>query len=261
VSKRFRIHVTFDKTMLEPGSSLLLSVCSGFDVLCHALESYTALPFNQRRPRPQNPFDRPIYQGSNPISDVWSREALRIIHKYFRRAVNDPSDDEARSNMLLASTFAGVGFGNAGVHLCHALSYPIAGKVTGFISPDYPASAPLIPHGLAVVTTACADFRFTSPAWPERHLEAAGLLGAEVSKDYEAAGGDVGGHMLADIIHGYMSDFNVASGLKAFGFKSNDVPGFVDTLLKSQPGLLKLAPTEQTRDALHKLYEDSMVIY
>lgn len=86
---------------------------SGLDVLCHSLESYTALPFNQRSPRPKDPILRPAYQGSNPISDVWSLHALRMVVKYLPRAVKDPSDFEAQSQMLLAATFAGIGFGNA----------------------------------------------------------------------------------------------------------------------------------------------------
>ncbi|RHY85225.1 hypothetical protein DYB31_011257 [Aphanomyces astaci] len=102
---------------------------SGFDVLCHAIESFTALPFTER-PYPASPNHRPAYQGSNPISDIWSLHALHQTNKFLRRAVNDVSDVEARSAMLLASTAAGIGFGNAGVHLCHGMSYPIASQVS-----------------------------------------------------------------------------------------------------------------------------------
>lgn len=92
---------------------------SGLDVLCHSLESWTAIPFNERVPRPKNPILRPAYQGANPISDIFSLNALRQTVKYLPRSVRDPEDMEAQSEMLLASTLAGVGFGNAGVHLCH----------------------------------------------------------------------------------------------------------------------------------------------
>lgn len=168
---------------------------------------------------------------------------------------------QARSKMLLASSFAGVGFGNAGVHLCHALSYPISAGVKKYVPDDYPSSAPIIPHGLSVVTTACADFKFTASACPERHLEAAELLGADVGKYKNRGTGDVAGPVLADVIRSYMSDFKVANGLKALGFERKDTPAFVDNVIRSLQGLLHLAPKEQTSEALQKIYDDSMTIY
>ena len=92
------------------------------------------MPFTER-PRPERPALRPAYQGSNPISDIWSMQALRMVAQFLVRAFDDPSDDEARANMLLAASYAGVGFGNAGVHLPHGMSYPVSGSVKTLLAP------------------------------------------------------------------------------------------------------------------------------
>jgi hydroxyacid-oxoacid transhydrogenase len=232
-----------------------VAASAGLDVLSHAIESYTALPFDQR-PRPERPIMRPAYQGSNPISDVWSLEALRLVAAYLRRAVADPADDEARASMLLAASYAGIGFGNAGVHLPHGLSYPVSGLVRNYRAPGYAVGHALIPHGISVVINAPAVYRFTSPACPERHLRAAEVLGAKVG----GARPSDAGKILADQIIELMRDLGVPNGLSQLGYQSEDIPALVEGTLP-QHRVTKLSPRPAGRDDLGRILEESMVIW
>ncbi|MHA2400174.1 MAG: hydroxyacid-oxoacid transhydrogenase, partial [Promethearchaeota archaeon] len=148
----------------------------GFDVLCHAVESITAIPYNKR------PADlRPAYQGANPISHLWASRAVEMVAKNIVSVVQDPSDDEARAEMILASTFAGIGFGNAGVHLAHGMSYPVSGMVKEYVPEGVKSDHPIIPHGMGVVLVSPAVFRFTASIDPELHLYVAQLMGVDTS--------------------------------------------------------------------------------
>lgn len=231
-----------------------VAAASGLDVLCHAIESYTAIPFRDR-PRPERPVLRPAYQGSNPISDLWSLEALRLTARYIRRAVADPSDDEARGSMLLASSYAGIGFGNAGVHLPHGMSYPVAGLVRTFRAPGYESvDHPMVPHGISVILNAPAVFRFTASACPDRHLRAAEILGADITGARESDAGAI----LADRLIRLMQDLNIPNGLKALGYTSADIPALVEGTLP-QHRVTKLSPRPATPDDLAKLFEEALV--
>ena len=164
-----------DNTRTLPAA---VAASSGLDVLSHALESFTALPYD-KRPKPEGPLHRPAYQGANPISDLWSLHALKLMAEFLPRAFQDTSDDEARGNMLLAAAMAGMGFGNAGVHLPHGMSYPVAGMVKEFLPDGYDVDHPLVPHGMSVILNTPAVVRFTAPVCPERHLQVAEALGAD----------------------------------------------------------------------------------
>ncbi|HZL56213.1 MAG TPA: hydroxyacid-oxoacid transhydrogenase [Bryobacteraceae bacterium] len=230
-----------------------VAASSGLDVLSHAIESWTALPYRER-PRPERPILRPAYQGSNPISDIWSMEALRLTAKYLRRAVADPADDEARASMLLASSYAGVGFGNAGVHLPHGMSYPVSGLVRKYRAPGYEAvDHPLVPHGISVILNAPAVFRFTAPACPERHLKAAEVLGADISRANPADAGEI----LADWLRQIMLDLHMPNGLRDLGYTSSDISALVEGTLP-QHRVTKLSPRPALAEDLAKLFEESM---
>jgi alcohol dehydrogenase class IV len=221
------------------------------DILCHALESYTARPYSAV-PRKQ-PAARVPYCGANPVSDMWSERALGLLATSFRRAVQDGDDLDARRDMALASTFAGLGFGNAGVHIPHANAYPIAGRVRSYHPPDYPGDEPLVPHGMAVSLTAPEAFRFTFGAAPERHLRAAQLLdpSAEPGTDDRT---------LPAVLTRLMRDIGLPDGVAAVGFGSADVDELVDGALKQQR-LLATAPRAVTADDLAGIFERSMTLW
>lgn len=233
---------------------------SGLDVLCHSLESWTAIPYYERTPRPSNPIDRPAYQGANPISDIFSLQALKSTVEYLPRASKDPEDHEAQSQMLLAATLAGVGFGNAGVHLCHGMSYPISGQNPGYKHKGYQVDVPIIPHGVSVAVTAPAVFKFTGASNPERHLAAAEAFGVDISNVKKESAGEVLSEALSDFL---VKLGDQPRGLGALGFKKEHISDLVEGTIP-QARVLMLAPNmdlenvDTEREQLTSLFEEAM---
>ena len=233
----------------------MVAACSGFDVLCHGIESYTALSFSQRE-APVSPAQRPTYQGANPISDVWALAALEMVGNSILPAVLDPDDLVARSNMAMAATFAGVGFGNAGVHLPHGMSYAVSGLVTDYAPEDYPQGKAIVPHGMAVILNAPAVFRYTASSNPERHMRAARLLGADIA----GAGPEDAGDLIADRLIFILKEIGVPNGLGGVGYTPDDIPALVEGTLP-QHRVTKLAPRATGADELTALFTDSMQLW
>jgi alcohol dehydrogenase class IV len=225
---------------------------SGFDVLSHALESWTAIPFS-RRSAPAEAAARPMSQGANPWSDIGCREALRLTGLYLERAVADAGDDEARHAMMWAATLAGIAFGNSGVHIPHGMSYSVAGLVRDFRPAGYPDDEPMCPHGISVIVNAPASFRFTAPASPQRHLEGARLLGADVRDvDPGESGGLLGAHLEAMMLRTGMPN-----GVGGIGYGEGDVEALARGA-HAQQRLLRNAPMAVQIDDLESLYRSAM---
>lgn len=225
----------------------MVTAASGMDILCHALESYTArwyADFDAKEPEQRVP-----YCGANPIADLWAEKAMALLAGAFRRAIKDGSDTEAREQMAMAATFAGLGFGNAGVHIPHANAYPIAGRVREFVPEGYPPGEPIVPHGMAVSLTAPAAFRFTFDAAPERHLRAARILDPDASGD--------GPDLLASVITELMRDVGIPNGLSEVGYGASDVDDLVAGAAQQQR-LLATAPKAPTEEDLAQVFVASM---
>jgi hydroxyacid-oxoacid transhydrogenase len=238
-----------DLTLTQPSG---VTASAGMDILCHALESYLAKPytaFERKRPEQRVP-----YCGANPISDMWSESALRMLARSFRTAVRDGSDRHARGEMALAATMAGLGFGNAGVHIPHANAYPIAGQVRDFHPDGYPPAEPIVPHGMAVSLTAPEAFRFTFDACPERHLHAAQLVAPELDKPDDLS------EYLPTALLRLMRDIGIPNGIGEVGYTDSDVPDLVDGAMKQQR-LLATAPKAVGPEDLSAIFTRSLRLW
>lgn len=233
----------------------MVAACSALDVLSHALESLTAIPFSQR-PAPEHPKMRPAYQGANPISAIWATKAIETVAANLVRAIDDPEDDEARGQMLLAAAYAGIGFGNAGVHLPHGMSYPVSGMVRDYVPPGYNPDHPIVPHGMSVILHAPAVFRWTAPTNPALHLQAAQMMGV----DTRGAAPEDAGNLLAGAIVEIMHKTGMPNGLKAIGFTEADVDKLVEGTLP-QHRVTKLSPKPASAADLRQLFLDSMTCW
>ncbi len=230
----------------------MVTAASGMDILCHALESWTAKPYTAfaRKTAEQ----RVPYCGANPVADMWSEKALTLLAQSFRTAVRDGDDEAARLDMAMAATFAGMGFGNAGVHIPHANAYPIAGRVRDYRPPGYPQDEPMVPHGMSVSLTAPEAFRFTFPASPERHLRAAELLAPGVERP-----DDPSEHLPAALMS-LMRDIGIPNGIGGVGYGLADVGDLVEGTMKQQR-ILAVAPREVRPEDVEGIFTRSLELW
>jgi alcohol dehydrogenase class IV len=225
---------------------------TGFDLLSHALECYTAKAYTQWAPI-DNPNARPLIQGANPWSDLAATKALEIAGEYLNRAVNDTSDQEARDQLMWGAALAGMAFGNSGTHMPHAMSYGVTHLMRNITTEGYDVKTPFVPHGVSVIVTAPACFRYTAEATPERHLEAAGFLKA----DQQGAGLEDAGEVLSKRMIELMQQTHMPNGLSGVGFGSADIKAMAASSVR-QARAIANAPRESNLVDLENIYADAI---
>lgn len=225
---------------------------TGFDLLCHALECYTARAYTTWG-KVDNPIGRTFLQGANPWSDMAAKRALEIAGLYLERGVVDASDAEARDNLMWGASLAGMAFGNSGTHLAHAMSYGVTHLMSDITTEGYPVASPFIPHGISVAVSAPAIFRYLAGAQPDRHLEAAGFMGAK----HLDAGGEEVGEVVADRIIELMRATSVPNGIGAVGFKASDISAMAESSIR-QKRAIENAPRIASLSDMQSIYTDAL---
>ena len=248
-------HLRSDLGILDPGSLVtlppLVRAANGLDVFSHACESFTARPFT-RRPAPPSSGRRPLTQGANPYSDITCVRAIELIGQNLVQSVITPEDHHFEA-LMFAGMLAGIGFGNAGCHLPHGMSYAVAGLVKDYRPEGWPRDHPMVPHGISVVVNSPAVFRLTGSACPDRHLQAARSMGG----DLEGADLERAGDLLADRIVEMMRATGIPNGLRGVGYTEDDLDDLTSRAFP-QKRLIDNAPLSIDRAQMRDLFEKSL---
>ena len=228
---------------------------TGFDLLSHALECWTAKSHSRHAPV-ENPAARQYIQGGNPFSDLVAREAMEIVGACLVRGVADAADAEARDALMWGASLAGIAFGNSGTHLPHAMSYGVTHLMAGVRTEGYDVAAPFVPHGISVIVGAPSIFRYTAEGAPKRHLEAAGFLGA----DAQGATPDEAGEVLANRLVALMRDTGVPNGLSGIGFDASSVRALARSAAR-QTRAIANAPRESNLVDMENMYRGALAYW
>ena len=228
---------------------------TGFDLLCHAIECYTAKAYTQWDAI-EDPRKRPLLQGANPWSDMAASKALDIVGKYLVRGVADADDTEARDNLMWGATLAGMAFGNSGTHLPHAMSYGITHLMSDITTDGYSVASPFVPHGFSVVVTAPSIFRYLAEGAPRRHLEAASYMGANT----QGAAPDDAGEIVANRIIELMKNTAAPNGLNAVGFGLKDVKAMSKSSIRQSRAIAN-APKVANLADMESIYTDAITYW
>ena len=204
---------------LTLGMPRALTAATGIDAMVHAVEAYTSA------------------HAKNPLSDLYAREALRLLAANLLTACEQPNDRDARSAMLLGAHLAGLAFANAPVAGVHALAYPLGGLHH-------------LPHGLSNALMLRHVLAFNAVAARDHYAELAEVL--------DPTCGALGSQAKAALLIDRLDQLVTASGLKPrlrdHGIAFDEAPLLAREAMKQQR-LLVNNPVEITQNDAQRLYE------
>ncbi len=204
---------------------------SGIDALVHAIEAYT----NRGNAELDYSIDdpaRPTYFGAQPLTDTLAEQAIRLIGRHLRIAVESPREYPAREGMALAATLAGMAFSNAGVALVHALEYPVGGA-TG--CGHGAGNGLLLPHVM----------RFNLPNRLARFARIAKWLGVDTRRMTELQAAEAA----VEAVESLNQQIGVPRQLRELGAEREQLPDFAAATFEIKR-LLAINPREATEQDL-----------
>jgi len=206
-----------------------LTAESGIDALSHAIEGYLASSFSILEATDSGVLP---YEGNHPMGDLYAEKGIRLIGEHFLKAVDEPSNLDARSGMALAATLGGLAFSNCGVALAHALEYPIGNR--------YQCA-----HGAGIGIVLPAVLKFLRPAREERIALIGCYLGVEETAEA----------VINEVIR-LRRESGLPQRLRDVGAKHEDIPSLAESagLLER---LMVLTANRPTLEDLRSIYEAS----
>jgi alcohol dehydrogenase class IV len=203
------------------------TAATGFDALCHALETYVARAVPGGVPM--------IGTGSLAL------DCIELLAKFLPIAYSNGNNLEARENVMLAALMAGVAINFGAVGAIHALASKVIGTYEN------------ITHGICCAIFAPHVMQFNSAVVPEKYAKVAAAMGEEISGLTAAEASKKG----IDAVKRLMRELSVPTNLRGFGVQENDFPNLAKGALETVQILTN--PRKPSYDDLLKLIKDAYV--
>lgn len=211
-------YVILDPDLIATVPANTAAAC-GIDAMVHALEAY-------------------ISKAASPFSDIFAREALRLIGGSIRDYVADRSNPAACESMMVGSLFAGIAFSHARLGNVHAMSHPVSAYFD-------------VPHGVAnaILLPTVVDFN-KDAADPEKYRYIYGCISKDMGADINFTP-----DMLATEIRMLNYELGILPTLRDIGVTSDKFEQMADDAMKS--GNIQCNPQFTMKNDILKLYEQA----
>lgn len=211
-------YVILDPDLIATVPANTAAAC-GIDAMVHALEAY-------------------ISKAASPFSDIFAREALRLIGGSIRDYVADRSNPAACESMMVGSLFAGIAFSHARLGNVHAMSHPVSAYFD-------------VPHGVAnaILLPTVVDFN-KDAADPEKYRYIYGCISKDMGADINFTP-----DMLATEIRMLNYELGILPTLSDIGITSDKFEQMADDAMKS--GNIQCNPQFTMKNDILKLYEQA----
>ena len=199
-----------------------ITAATALDAMVHCIEAYTSRT------------------KKNPISDALAVKGLQMLWSNFYTVLHHGDDIDARAEMLLGSTLAGIAFVNASVAAVHGLSYPLSINFH-------------VPHGHANALVMCSVFTFNLPVAAPLYAELArAVMPIDTSgmTDIEAA------HQFINQLKDFLKTSGLKYRLNELDITAEDIPALADMVINTYARLIETNPMDMSLEEVRMIYQE-----